>query len=292
MARRPLLISVAALALAGTMTAADSYRASIETWRVQREARLKADDGWLCVTGLFWLKEGENIAGSGDGAAIKLEEGSAPERVGSFVFRNGKTVFFAERAAGVTSNGALITTTEMRPDSEGRPDIIAAGSVTMHVIKRGDHFGIRVRDTKSPFRRDFRGLDWYPVNKAWHITARWVPYNLPRKVSVPNVLGDTETQTSPGVAVFTVEGEEARLEPVDSDGKLWFIFKDATSRSETYPAGRFLYADPPKDEVVVLDFNKAYNPPCAFTPYATCPLPPKQNRLEVRIPAGEKRYGH
>lgn len=284
--------SLAALAFSALPAGADSYRQSIEKWRVQREARLKADDGWLCVTGLFWLKEGESTAGSGAGAAIRLEPGSAPERVGKFLFRNGKTVFFAERNAGVTVNGMPVAERQLRADSEGRPDIIAAGSVTMHLIKRGSRFGIRVRDKNSRFRRDFRGLDWYPVNEAWRIAARWIPYNPPKKVPVPNILGDTEMETSPGVAAFTVAGKEVRLEPVDSDGKLWFIFRDETSRDETYPAGRFLYADPPKNGVVVLDFNKAYNPPCAFTPYATCPLPPKQNRLDVRIPAGEKRYAH
>jgi uncharacterized protein (DUF1684 family) len=289
---RAVRLALIASALTAFVSAADPYAASIEKWRQQREARLKSDDGWLSVTGLFWLKEGENSAGSGEGSEVKLEKASAPERVGSFGFRGGKAVFVAERGAGVTLNGKPVTTLAMRPDSEGQPDILAVGGVTMHVIKRGDRYGIRVRDRNSRFRREFRGLEWFPVNEGFRVTARWVPYKPPKRIPIPNVLGDTELQQCSGYVAFTLNGTEHRLEPVDEDGKLWFIFKDATSRKETYPAGRFLYADPPKEGKVVLDFNKAYNPPCAFTPYATCPLPPKQNQLPVTIPAGEKRYGH
>jgi uncharacterized protein len=291
--RAPRLLAVVGF-LASTapwLPASDpSHRASIEEWRRGREARLKADDGWLTVAGLFWLKEGENSAGSAASNSFVLPREAAPERIGSFVLNHGKTVFLAEPGAPVMSNGKPVSTLEMKPDTSGNPDVIAIGSLSMHVIERGKRYGIRLRDKNSRFRREFTRLNWFAVNESYRITARFVPYSPARKIAIPNVLGDTETETSPGYAVFTVDGVECRLEPVLEGDQLWFIFRDLTSAKETYPPGRFLYADPAKDGKVVLDFNRAYNPPCAFTPFATCPLPPPQNRLKVRIPAGEKRY--
>ena len=287
-----LIATLAVLSPLLVLTAAESYRESVERYRREREARLLRDDGWLTVAGLFWLKEGENTVGSGAGNEIRLSGESAPERVGSFLFRKGKIVFFAERGAGVTANGAPVTSIEMRPDKEGPPTVIALGDLAMQVIQRGERLGIRLRDKNSKFRRAFRGLEWFPINEAWCVTARFVPHAAAKTIAVPNVLGDIERRPSPGYVVFTLDGKEYRLEPVTEENRLFFIFKDLTSGKETYPAGRFLYAEMPTDGKVELDFNKAYNPPCAFTPYATCPLPPKQNRLAVRISAGEKRYGH
>ncbi|MEN6608215.1 MAG: DUF1684 domain-containing protein, partial [Bryobacteraceae bacterium] len=244
------------------------------------------------VAGLFWLQQGDNTAGSGTGNSIVLPAGSCPARIGTFRFDGGKTIFVAERGVAVTSDGKHVTTIEMKPDTSGSPQIISFGNLSMSVIERGKRFGVRLRDKNSEFRRKFTGLNWYPVNEAYRVVARFVPYNPPRRVSIPNVLGDTEEHTSPGYAVFKLKGKRCRLEPISEGGRLWFIFRDLTSVKETYQAGRFLYADPPKDGKVVLNFNQAYNPPCSFTPYATCPLPPRQNRLKVRIPAGEKRYHH
>ncbi len=269
-----------------------AYTAEVNKWRQQREERLKSDDGWLTVAGLFWLKQGDNTAGSGAGNSIILPAGSCPSRIGTFRFDGGKTTFVAERGVAVTSDGKHVGTIEMTPDTSGRPQIISFGSLSMFVIERGNRFGIRLRDKNSEFRRKFTGLNWYPVNAAYRVVARFVPYDPPKRISIPNVLGDTEEQISPGYAVFKLKGKAYRLEPISEGGRLWFIFRDLTSVKETYQAGRFLYADPPKDGKVVLDFNQAHNPPCSFTPYATCPMPPKQNRLRVRIPAGEKRYHH
>lgn len=269
-----------------------AYEAAILKWRQDREARLKADDGWLTVSGLFWLKQGENSAGSGPGNEIALPRESAPARVGSFILRNGEIVFSAEPRVEVTSNGRPVKMIEVRPDTSGSPDVIAVSSLTMHVIQRGKRYGIRLRDKNSRFRREFAGLRWFLVSEVYRVTARFVSYNPPRQISVPNVLGDTEMLPSPGYAVFALGGKEYRLDPVTSGSQLFFIFRDLTSGKETYPAGRFLYAEAPKDGKVILDFNKAYNPPCAFTPHATCPLPPSQNRLAVRITAGELNYHH
>jgi uncharacterized protein (DUF1684 family) len=255
--------------------AASAYEQEIERWREEREARLKSDTGWLTVSGLFWLKEGRNTAGAAESNAIQLPSG--PPRLGYFDLRAGRVTWHPR-------NGKAVI---MMPDMNR----IEHGPFSMQVIERGQRFGVRLRDKNSKFRREFSGLEWFPVRREWRIEAKWLPHHPPKKIIVPNVLGDSTEETSPGVAVWSMNGKEYRLEPIDEDKQLFFIFRDASSRRETYGAGRFLYADPPQGGKVVLDFNKAYNPPCAYTPYATCPLPPKQNRLNIRIEAGEMRYG-
>lgn len=161
----------------------------------------------------------------------------------------------------------------------------------MFVIHRGNRYAIRLKDTGSKFRQEFTGLHWFPVRASYRVTARFVRYETPKMIAIPNILGETEKEASPGYVVFTLQGHPFRLYPVVEGNQLFFIFHDQTSGKETYPSGRFLDADLPKEGKVLLDFNKAYNPPCAFTPYATCPLPPKQNRLATRIEAGELNYG-
>jgi len=261
-------------------TAETPYQSSIEQWRQQREARLKADGGWLTVAGLFWLKEGVNTAGTDPSCDIVLPRG--PARVGVFELHNGKTTFRPATGAAM----------DLKPDAEGDPDEVKLESLTMFVIHRGQRYGIRMKDTESKFRKEFTGLHWFPVNESYRVTAKFVPNEPGKTIAVPNILGETEQEPSPGYVLFTLNGQSLRLDPVVEGKELFFIFHDRTSGKETYPPGRFLYSDFPKDGKVELDFNKAYNPPCAFTPFATCPLPPKQNRLPIRIEAGELNYGH
>ncbi len=269
----------------------ESYQASIEQWRQQREAKLKADDGWLTVAGLIWLKDGTNIAGSAESSEIVLPRG--PAKAGVFEFHDGKTTFRPAAGVDILVNGkAADSATELKSDTEGKPDQVTFDGLTMFVIHRGNRYAIRLKDTASKFRKEFTGLHWYPVDPSYRVIAKFVAYETPTLLSVPNILGETDQEPSPGYAVFTLHGKEFRLDPVVEGDELFFIFHDETSGKETYPPGRFLYSDLAKDGKVVLDFNKAYNPPCAFTPYATCPLPPKQNRLAVRIEAGEKKYGN
>ncbi len=279
--RRPKSLARAAawlvlFALAGAAT--ESYQAQIVAWQHQREAALKAGDGWLSVTGLFWLHEGANSFGPGAGHDIELPAEPALKGGGSFELRRGKvTVHFGGESR------------ELHPDTSGSPDKVTLGSLTMFVIQRGDRYGIRLKDKNSRFRREFTGLHFFPVREQYRLTARFV--SDARKIPIPNVLGQTEQVSSPGYVEFTLEGRKLRLTPVEeSPGELFFIFRDLTSGKETYGSGRFLDTDMPKNGQVVLDFNKAYNPPCAFTPFATCPLPPKENRLPVRIEAGELKY--
>jgi len=265
------------LAVGLPLVAAVSYQSEIAEWRKQREASLRRDGGWLTVTGLFWLHNGRNTFGSSAKNDIALAAG--PANAGAFELHDSKVT--AEMDGGRKV---------LRPDTD---DVVNVGRLRLYVIQRSDRIGIRLKDPESPFLRDFQGIESFPANEDYRVTAKFVAE--PRKIPITNIVGQTEPEDSPGYVVFRLHGQEYRLRPVlDDPGSesLFFIFRDLTSQKETYGAGRFLDTEPPKDGQVVLDFNKAYNPPCAFTPYATCPLPPKENRLAVRIEAGEKRYGH
>jgi uncharacterized protein (DUF1684 family) len=260
-----------------SLSAASTYQSEIAAWRQKREAELKADGGWLSLAGLFWLHEGANSFGRDAACAIALPDG--PARAGSFELQGGKVTL---AMAGATRS--------IRPNS---PEAVKVGRLSLFVIRRGDRVGIRLKDPESEARRNFHGIESYPANEAYRVTARWVAE--PKQIPILNVLGQTENSDCPGYAVFHLHGRELRLYPiieVPGDRQLFYIFKDQTSGKETYGAGRFLYSDMPANGTVILDFNRAYNPPCAFTPYATCPLPPPENRLPVRIEAGEKKYGH
>jgi hypothetical protein len=262
---------------AAAMFAASTYQAEIAAWHADREARLKAEDGWLSLAGLFWLHQGSNPFGTDPGSEIVLPDGSA--HAGVFHLQQGNVT--------VTVDGG---TREVKPDSD---DIVKVGRLRLLAIKRGDKYGIRVKDPESQARREFKGIESFPADESYRVTARWVAE--PRRIPILNVLGQTEPSECPGYAVFQLHGRELTLHPIlEEPGakELFYIFRDETTGKETYPAGRFFYSAMPKDGHVILDFNKAYNPPCAFTPYATCPLPPPENRLAVRIEAGEKRYGH
>ncbi len=267
------------------------YQNEIRKYRAQREAELKADDGWLTVAGLFWLKPGANVAGSAAASDVRLPA-KAPARIGVFELKDGKVTFAAHPAAQVTSAGKPVGPQPIAAPSD-EETALAVGDLRMFVIHRGDRFGIRMRDMKSAMRAQFKGLRYFPIRTEYRIRANFIPYNPPRTVAVPNVLGQNPEMESPGYVTFTLDGKSLRLEPVYEDDEkkdLFFIFKDTTSRDATYPAGRFLHADLPKDGFVTIDFNKAYNPPCAFTDFATCPLPRKENQLPVRIEAGELAY--
>jgi len=265
--------------------------APTQAWEAKRLQRLQAEDGWLSLVGLEWLKEGANLAGSGPGSAVKFPA-TAPAQVGTFT-RKGQAVSFqpapgtAVTLAGKPFAGGALKT-DADPDG---PDVLQLGRLRFQSIVRGDRMGIRMKDPEAPARKAFQGIPTYAPSERWRIVARWEPSNPPMQIAVPNVLGGVDQSPAPGTAIFTVDGKEYRLTPVlEGDSpELFFIFGDQTNRTETYGAGRFLYAQPPKDGKVTLDFNRAYNPPCAFSPFATCPLPPKQNRLAIRVEAGEKR---
>ena len=290
---RLLLLSTAVLFLAADT---DPYQAEIERWRTQRVERLKRDDGWLTLVGLSWLKPGDNPVGSGRANRVVLPAGKAPERAGSLVLSGGTVTARLEPGSGFIADGQAVTTVALKPDAApDGPTILRRGSVSFYVIVRGKRVGVRVKDSESEARRGFRGIENYAVDPRWRITARLDAYRPPREIAVPNVLGDVTQEPSPGVLVFEVGGREYRLEPVLEEGEkdYFVIFGDQTNGHETYGGGRFLYVSPPDEKNrTVIDFNKAYNPPCVFSPYATCPLPPPQNKLPLRVEAGEKEYEH
>jgi uncharacterized protein (DUF1684 family) len=272
--------------------AATDYKAEVEQWRADREARLRAEDGWLSVAGLFWLEEGENVCGSRAGSRILLPKG-APEKAGAFLRHGREVTVRVEPGVSATLGGKPLSSSPLRGNDDD--DVVRLDQLSMSVIERGGKIGVRLKDNDSPSRRGFKGLSWFPVDAAHRVVARLLPGPPGATVEIGNVLGQTQKLPSPGEAVLSIGGRELRLTPVleEPDAKeLFFIFRDETAARETYGAGRFLYADLPRDGLVVLDFNKAYSPPCAFTRYATCPLPPKRNRLPVRIEAGEKFSSH
>ena len=277
--------------LAAALGADEAYRAEVQKWRADRETRLKAEGGWLSLAGLFWLNEGPNRFGTDPAGDIVLPEGSAPAKTGVFEMKAGQvTVTLLPGANGRVAGKPVTGPTAMKPDTSGAPDVLEMGTLSMNVIKRGDKHGIRLKDKNSAVRRGFQGLKWFDVKEDYRVEARFVSYPQPKPVKVPNVLGQTEAMPSPGYAEFTLNGKAVRLDGVMEDPQaeqLFFIVRDQTSGKETYGAGRFLYAELPKGGKIVLDFNKAYSPPCAFTPYATCPLPPPQNWMPVRVEAGE-----
>ena len=274
--------------------AAASYATEIEAWRGQRETRLKAEGGWLSLAGLFWLEEGDNTFGSGPGNDVVLPAGAAPEHAGVFERHGREVKVRVDPGATATIESRPVTSAPLRSDTSGAPDVLALGRLSMFVIERSGRVGIRVKDTESPVRLGFKGLQWFPVDEGWRISARFVPHAQPRTIELADVTGSVQKLTAPGYVVFQHGGRELRLEPVlEEEGaqELFFIFRDGTSGRETYGAGRYLYTELPREGIVMIDFNKAYSPPCAFTRFATCPLPPRQNRLPVRVEAGEKHSG-
>jgi uncharacterized protein (DUF1684 family) len=271
--------------------AASSYRGQIETWRQHRVERLTAPTGWLSLIGLEWLKDGKNTLGSAKENSIV--QARWPAHLGTITLDHGKATIVLDADAGATIDGARQTQAALLDDTNPKPTIVAAGTVMFYVVQRGDRWALRIKDSEAPTRKQFVGIDYFDFDPSWRIEAKWEAYDPPREIEEPNILGEIDKVIVPGAAVFEHGGKTFRVEPVietPGDTELFLVFADRTSGKETYGAARFVYTEPPKDGKVVLDFNKAYNPPCAFTPYATCPLPTQQNRLDTRVTAGEKKY--
>lgn len=273
------------------------YNKQVQEWRDNYEEKLRADDGWLALAGLFWLKPGNNNIGSAASGDIVLSGKTLPPLVATIVY-DGINNVQLQPVAGIpiTLNDTLIYTGQrysLRSDVQLIPDKFSVEGFTAIVLRRGDtvqgwRHALRVWDKNSPERSAFKGCVWYPIQEKYRISAKYVAYPEPKTLTILSVIGDREPSLCPGYVVFTLGGKEHRL-IVQGRGKRLFInFRDASNGKTTYPAGRYLYADQPIDGIVVLDFNKSYSPPCAFTPYATCPLPPASNNVSVPIPAGEK----
>ena len=301
MRQSPIVIALTAIIIfascGGSAPPVDpAYVAEIETSWAEREARLTADDGWLTLTGLYWLEPGPNSVGSSPESAILLPEGAAPGHVGVLeLAEDGQVTLNPSSADELTVNGDPAEERELASDATGAPDQLRAGRMLFYLIARGDRIGVRVKDPKAPARHDFKGLDHFPVDPAFRISATLDLYPEPREVAIPTVIGEPSMMLAPGLLRFEINGKTVSLEPYIStpdDRNLFLVFRDATSGDTTYGAGRFLDAELAEDSIeVVLDFNLATNPPCAFTPFATCPLPTPENTLFVAIEAGERYSG-
>lgn len=277
--------------LSGVLFAQTDYQKEVERWREQRETDLKSENSWLSLAGLFWLKEGANTIGSGVDNDIKLPAVVA-EKVGVIEFKNGVASLAVNEGVKAVSDGKAVGKIELKSDENASPTLVELGDVNFTIIKREDRFGVRVKDKNNINRQQFKGLHWFPIDESYRLEAEFEAYNEPKEIEIPNVLGSTFKMKSPGILRFKIKGQEYSLVPVEEGDKLFIIFSDLTAKTTTYQSGRFLYSERPQNGKVVLDFNEAYNPPCAFTEFATCPLPPAQNRLKVEIEAGEKRYDH
>lgn len=269
-----------------------AYAQAIERWHAARIARLTAPDGWLSLVGLEWLRPGANRIGSAQDNDIVLAK--APPRLGTITWtEDGALLISLRENSGATIDGKSEMGAVLLDDSHAEPTTIAFGSVHFIAIDRAGRKGLRVRDREAETRTRFTGIGRFPVDPGWRVVADWQPLDPPFRLATGTVIGTIESYPAPGKAVFERAGQQFELYPVieaPGDRQLFLIFADATSGKETYGAARFLYADPPHDGKIVLDFNKAYNPPCAFTPYATCPLAPPENRMGLRVTAGELRY--
>ncbi|MBS0383525.1 MAG: DUF1684 domain-containing protein [Proteobacteria bacterium] len=274
----------------------EAYSQEIERWHAGRIERLTAPNGWLSLVGLEWLKPGVNRIGSAADNDIVLAK--APAHLGTVTWADDGTLSIAlAPASGATIGGKPAPSAVLLDDSHAAPTTVAFGSVNFVAIDRSGRKGLRVRDSEALTRTGFTGIECFPVDPAWRIVADWQPLDPPFQLATGTVIGTIENYPAPGKAVFQRDGQRCELYPVletPSDTQLFLIFADRTSGKETYGAARFLYADMPSDGKLVLDFNQAYNPPCAFTPYATCPLAPPENRLDLRVTAGELKYrgGH
>jgi hypothetical protein len=278
------------VALAPPARAADDYRAEVERFRQARESSLKADDGWLTVSGLAWVRPGETRVGGDPSADVLLPEG-APPLVGVLTLDGEKAAFRPERGVAVLRDGEPFAGGEIRSDAWGKADVLAVGRFRLILLKRGERFAIRIKDNDSEVRRDFAGLRWFPVATDWKVTAKFTPHPVPSKIEFDTIVGGRDVLDSPGYATFERDGKTYRLDAAsEPDGRLWFVFRDATSGRTTPTNARQLIADPPLGDTVILDFNKAVNLPCAYTPHATCPIAPPQNRLSLPITAGEQTY--
>lgn len=272
-------------------TATPEHVAEIEQWKADRDASLRRSTGYLAIVALGWLEPGDNTVGAFDGATVRLPDGRAPAAVGVFTYDDGVVSFTpAPDVDVVVSDGTPVTSTiELASDADGEATMLVVGELTMWVIERGDRVGVRVRDPQSPILADFPGATSFAVDGAWRKIARFEALDAPRDLDVPNILGSTYADTTWGDVVFDHDGDEVRLVTTgDPSGALFVIFGDDTNGEQTYGGGRFLAVpSPDADGTTLVDFNRAYNPPCAFSPYTTCPMPPPGNVLPFAVEAGE-----
>jgi uncharacterized protein (DUF1684 family) len=274
----------------------NAYRTEIEKWKERRLAGLTREDGWLTLCGFFWLKDGENRFGTDSSNQIIFPKGKAPQVAGSLWLENGVVRVKVQKGAKVTSKGQQVTSMVLLSDEDGLrdPTVLSVGTLSFYLIKRGGQLAVRVKDKENPARLNFKGLEYFPLDPKWRFEATFEPYNPPKILQIATMINTVESDSCPGALAFELDGCTYRLDAIierGTESKHFIMFKDSTNGEETYALGRQLYTEmPDANNKVILDFNKAYNWPCVFTEYATCPIPPKQNHLPFRVEAGEKMY--
>jgi uncharacterized protein (DUF1684 family) len=288
-----ILLILTAIACTQKPEADPNYVKEINEWDAKRVNRLKADDGWLNLVGRFWLEKGESTFGISKDNDIVIESSKLPEHIGSFLFVDSSVTFKAKDDVEVLLDGKRAKEIILVDDQKKDMTVLQIGSIKFNLIIRDTLYGIRFRDLNSDLVKNFKGVERFPIDESWKINAKFEAYNPVKEIDVPNVLGQISKEKCPGAVVFERDGKTHRIDAVDEGGaRLFLIIADQTSGEETYGGGRFMYVNKPDSTgTILLDFNKAYNPPCVFTKYATCPLPPLQNYLKLRIEAGEKVYG-
>lgn len=272
----------------------NDYSNSIQEWQKKRELLLLKKNSWLSLAGLYWLEQGENSFGSDSSNQIIFPE-NAPKFMGSFFLNDTVVTVKINDGIDVFTDSSRVTSMRLKNDNQKGKHILSYSSLNWYIIKRTNKFGVRLKDSEHPNLKSFKGIDHFPIDQNWRVKARLEPYDSAKTIRVPNVLGQVSDMPCPGALVFEINGQTYKLDAIDveTDDEYWLIFADETSGEETYGAGRFLYVNKiDSTGITYIDFNKAYNPPCVFTPFATCPLPPTQNRLMIRIAAGEKNYTH
>ncbi len=267
------------------------YVSEIENWKTSRLKDLMGEEGYVNLAGLFWLKEGENTFGGSDENDLKFPEDKTPETLGAFILQNDTVYMVTSGESGITSGGIEIgkRTPAYNGDMENTPEF-NWGSLRWIVIKRGEKFGVRLRDFEHENLTNMDPIEFFDLNPEMKVVADFVPYDPPKFVKTANILGMAYDAKVPGLLKFELQGQKCEMEP-NLDGDLHLRFTDETTGEETYGLGRYLHADmPDASNKVVIDFNKAYNPPCAFTEHATCPIPPKANHIAFKLLAGEKNF--
>lgn len=273
-----------------------AYENEVNAWHANRVAtQLVGDNGWLNLAGLYWLKEGFNTFGSDPANDVVFPEGKMVPNAGTFVVQQGKVTMEVNEGVEIMKDSIRVNHEVIHiPDSSFYP-VMSYGTLEWLVIDRSGKLGVRVRDLESEAVKNFTGVERYPIDPKWRVEAKWEKYEPLKHIAITNILGQTYQSPCPGALVFTIDGVEYRLDAIDdgTEGEYYILFGDKTNETETYPSGRYMYVKyPDGDGKVIVDFNKSYNPPCAFTEFATCPLPPKQNGLDLTITAGEKNFGH
>lgn len=266
----------------------EDYMESLEEWKAYRVGVLKEPTGWLRLIDLIWLEQGENRFGSSPEMDVRFSEGTLPEEAGSFYLSDGRVTMTVHEGVPITHQGELVREMVLR-EGDHRPEV-KFENLTWFIDVRGDQYGVRIFDTEREKADAFTGFPFFEVNPEWHLLARFVTWEEERVIDLKNVLGDTVHRTSPGWIEFVAGGERYTMIVFETTNGLFLMFNDRTGGEETFQAGRYLILDSPKENGhVTLDFNRAYNPPCAFNRFTTCHLPPPQNRLDIEIRAGEKR---